>query len=161
MIVEILSAMLLMTAPEGQPGKCEPIEKEIIGKSLEGQLAPGQTVHALPIDCAEPRRMDFVIFTDDESKNLVIKQVWGLPGDTFHVDGKGFLYVNGEHALTSFDRPYMVNRFYKKKLMKFEGVLTGYLVLGHPGSLDSGRIGPIGKDVMVGVVRRGEGRARE
>ena len=160
MIVEFLASVMLLASPEADT-TCVPIEKEIIGKSLEGQLMPGQTVHALPIDCAEPRRMDFVIFTDDESKNLVIKQVWGLPGDTFHVDEKGFLFVNGEPALTSFDRPYMVNRFYKKKLMKFEGVLEGYLVLGHPGSLDSGRIGPIGKDVMVGVVRRSEGRARD
>jgi signal peptidase I len=160
MIVELLS-MLLLVAGEDADAACEPIEKEIVGKSLEGQLMPGQTVHALPIACAEPRRMDFVIFTDDESQNLVIKQVWGLPGDTFHVDDKGFFYVNGEPALTSFDRPYMVNRFYKKKLKKFEGVLEGYLVLGHPGSLDSGRIGPIGKDVMVAVVRRDEGRARD
>ena len=105
--------------------------------------------------------MDFVIFTDDESKNLVIKQVWGLPGDTFHVDDRGGLYVNGEHALTSFDRPYMVNRFYRKKLKKYEGVLEGYLVLGHPGSLDSGRIGPIGKEVMLGIVPRDEGRERD
>ncbi|WP_020400937.1 S26 family signal peptidase [Kordiimonas gwangyangensis] len=160
MIVEILASLMFLASPEAD-ADCVPIEKEIVGKSLEGQLAPGQTVHALPIDCAEPRRMDFVIFTDDESQNLVIKQVWGLPGDVFHVDEKGFLFVNGEPALTSFDRPYMVNRFYKKKLMKFEGELQGYLVLGHPGSLDSGRIGPIGKDVMVGVVRRDEGRARD
>lgn len=159
MLVELMMALALFGGEAEMP--CEPIEKEIVGKSLEGQLMPGQSVEVLPIHCAEPRRMDFVIFTDDESQNLVIKQVWGLPGDRFTVDDKGFLYVNGEHALTSFDRPYMVNRFYKKKLKKFEGELRGYLVLGHPGSLDSGRIGPIGKDVMVGIVMRDEGRARD
>ena len=159
MIVELMTALALLAA--GQDTGCEPVEKQIVGKSLEGQLMPGQTVHVLPIDCFEPRRMDFVVFTDDESKNLVIKQVWGLPGDSFHVDSRGGLYVNGEQALPSFDRPYMVNRFFKKKLKKFEGTLEGYLVLGHPGSLDSGRIGPIGKDVMLGVVLRDEGRERE
>ncbi|WP_417450032.1 S26 family signal peptidase [Kordiimonas sp.] len=159
MIVETMTA-LFMLAGEGNTA-CAPIEKEIIGKSLEGQLMPGQLVHVLPIACHDPRRMDFVIFTDAESENLVIKQLWGLPGDSFRVDDRGGLYVNGERALTSFDRPYTVNRFYKKKLKKFEGVLEGYLVLGHPGSLDSGRIGPIGKDVMLGVVLSDEGRERE
>ncbi|WP_262689902.1 S26 family signal peptidase [Kordiimonas aestuarii] len=159
MITELMAALMLLASET--ESKCDPIEKEIVGKSLEGQLMPGQTVHVLPIACFEPRRMDFVIFTDDESQNLVIKQVWGMPGDSFHVDDRGGLYVNGEHALTSFDRPYMVNRFFKKKLKKYEGTLDGYLVLGHPGSLDSGRIGPIDKDVMLGVVLRGEGRARE
>ncbi|WP_417461613.1 S26 family signal peptidase [Kordiimonas sp.] len=156
MIAELLALFFLQTAEL----PCEPIEKDIVGKSLEGQLMPGQTVHVLPISCMEPRRLDFVIFTDDESQNLVIKQVWGMPGDTFSVAKNGGLFVNGEQALTSFDRPYIVNRFYKKKLKKFEGVLEGYLVLGHPGSLDSGRIGPISKDVMLGVVKRSEGRLR-
>lgn len=156
MIAELLALFLLQDAEL----PCEPIEKDIVGKSLEGQLMPGQTVHVLPIRCMEPRRMDFVIFTDDESQNLVIKQVWGMPGDTFSVADNGGLFVNGEQALTSFDRPYIVNRFFKKKLKKFEGVLEGYLVLGHPGSLDSGRIGPISKDVMLGVVKHSEGRSR-
>ena len=156
MIVELLALFFL----QGAELPCEPIEKDIVGKSLEGQLMPGQTVHVLPIACMEPRRMDFVVFTDDESQNLVIKQVWGMPGDTFSVAKNGGRFVNGEQALTSFDRPYVVNRFFKKKLKKFEGVLEGYLVLGHPGSLDSGRIGPISKDVMLGVVKRSEGRSR-
>ncbi|NVJ99180.1 MAG: hypothetical protein HWE25_13580 [Alphaproteobacteria bacterium] len=139
---------------------CNPIEKEINGTSLEGQLMPGQKVTVLPTACGLPQRMDFVVFVSDESENLVIKQIWGMPGDILTVGGRGQVLVNGEQTLTPFDKPYILNRFFKKKLKAFEGELEGYLALGHPGSLDSGRVGPIPLEDILGVVKREAGRAR-
>ena len=105
-----------------------------------------------------PERYDFIIFTADESENLVIKQIWGLPGDVLKVARNGGLFINGVEALTPYDRPYRLNRFYQKKLKVFEGALDGYLALGHPGSLDSGRIGPVQMKDILGTVSKDEGR---
>jgi signal peptidase I len=154
----LLALTLLLAAPEGD---CSPVEKEINGTSLEGQLFPDQKVMAIPTGCHTPRRLDFVIFTSEESDNLVIKQVWGVPGDMLSVGKRGQVYVNGEQTLTPFDKPYMLKPFFARRLKKLEGPLEGYLALGHPGSLDSGRVGPIPLAQIVGVVPRAAGRGRE
>jgi len=152
-------ALMLLAAT--QTADCTPIEKEINGNSLEGQLFADQSVEVLPLACAAPERLDFVIFTSSESDNLVIKQIWGVPGDILTVSDRGHVFINGEQTLTPFDKPYMVKPFFRKRLKKFEGPLEGYMALGHPGSLDSGRIGPIPASDILGVVSREAGRARK
>ncbi|NVJ69483.1 MAG: signal peptidase I [Alphaproteobacteria bacterium] len=157
----MFASFLFMWLAAQEVDDCSPIEKEINGTSLQGQLMPGQKVTAVRPSCRQLRRMDFVIFTSAESENLVIKQIWGMPGDVLAVGEKGRVFINGEQALTPFDKPYILNRYFTKKLRKFEGPLKGYLVLGHPGSLDSGRVGPIAYEDIVGIVEKNEGRLRE
>ncbi|WP_286830533.1 MULTISPECIES: S26 family signal peptidase [Kordiimonas] len=156
----LISPLLTLLLANATPADCTPVEKEIHGTSLEGQLMPGQKVTALPPGCRDMRRLDFVIFTSDESQNLVIKQIWGMPGDKLLVDDRGYVFVNDEQVLTPFDKPYRLNRYFMRKLKKFEGELTDYLLLGHPGSLDSGRVGPISINHIVGIVEKEEGRER-
>ncbi len=156
MIITLLTFLLATETP----ADCTPVEKEIHGTSLQGQLMPGQKVMAVPPGCRDMRRMDFVIFTSDESPNLVIKQIWGMPGDMLAVDDKGYVSVNGEQVLTPFDKPYRLNPYFTRKLKKFEGELSDYLLLGHPGSLDSGRVGPVPLTDIVGIVEKEEGRER-
>lgn len=161
MIMAVFLALVLAGDDGAQsPADCLPIEKEINGKSLEGQLFPGQKISVLPSSCRAPARMDFVIFTSSENENLVIKQIWGVPGDILSVGERGQVLVNGEQTLTPFDKPYILDRFHARRLRKFEGPLKGYLALGHPGSLDSGRLGPIHHDDIIGVVDQEVGRAR-
>lgn len=157
----LMAAALMLIAANGQADACAPIEKKINGTSLQGQLFPNQKVTVVRPDCRALQRMDFVIFTSDESENLVIKQIWGMPGDILSVGDRGHVFVNGEQTLTPFDKPYFLKPFFRKRLKKFEGPLEGYLVLGHPGSLDSGRVGPIPYEDIVGVVEQEEGRDRE
>lgn len=157
----MISALLTLWFAATPSLDCTPVEKEIEGTSLQGQLMPGQKVMAVRLGCREMRMMDFVIFTSEESSNLVIKQIWGMPGDLLSVDEKGYVFVNGEHVLTPFDKPYRLNPYFKRKLKKFEGALEGYLLMGHPGSLDSGRVGPIALDDIVGIVEKDEGRDRQ
>jgi len=156
MIITLLTFLLATEVP----ADCTPVEKEIHGTSLQGQLMPGQKVMAVPPGCRDMQRLDFVIFTSDESPNLVIKQIWGMPGDVLSVNDKGYVFVNGEQVLTPFDKPYRLNPYFTRKLKKFEGKLTDYLLLGHPGSLDSGRIGPVSLKDIVGIVEKEEGRER-
>lgn len=156
----MIAAFMTLWLAAAPPADCAPVEKEIHGTSLEGQLMPGQKVMAVPPGCRDMRRMDFVIFTSSESVNLVIKQIWGMPGDMLSVDDKGYVYVNDEQVLTPFDKPYRLNPYFKRKLKKFEGELHDYLLMGHPGSLDSGRVGPIAYKDIVGIVEKEEGRAR-
>ncbi len=156
-MITMLLTLLLANEP---PADCTPVAKEIHGTSLQGQLMPGQMVMAVPPGCRDMQRLDFVIFISDESKNLVIKQIWGMPGDVLSVDDKGYVSVNGEQVLTPFDKPYRLNPYFTRKLKKFEGELTDYLLLGHPGSLDSGRVGPVPLKDIVGIVEKEEGRER-
>lgn len=155
----MLFVAVMMMLAEPAPD-CTPIEKEIIGDSLEGQLFADQKVHAVSLACRTPKKFDFIIFKSSGSDNLVIKQVWGVPGDRLTVSDRGRIYINGEQTLTPFDKPYSVKPFYRKRLKKLEGPLEGYMALGHPGSLDSGRVGPIPAADVVGVVSQEEGRER-
>lgn len=132
--------------------ECVTVETTVEGNSLEGQLWPDQEITVLGWGCGSPERYDYIVFEVENKKEQVIKQVWGLPGDELKLLDKGKFSVNGVEAKTPFGRPYVLLGYAKTRFKKFEGKLTGYLVLGHPGSVDSTRVGLIKKWDIFGYV---------
>jgi len=147
-------------APPSRTAGCAEVDKHVLGSSLMGLIKPGQEIRIYSPDCVKVGRYDYIVFQTKESNNLVIKQVWGLPGDTLAVGDDGSLTVNGVKVLTPYDRPYILMGYFRNKMKKHAGVLKGYLAMGHPGSVDSGRLGPIPPADVVGVVTQDEGRMR-
>ena len=121
---------------------------------MQGILWDGQkiTVH-LPA-CGAPQLYDHLLFTSKQTVSAVVKQLWGQPGDVLEVLPTGHFTINGVKALTPFKRAYKLLGAYRTRFKKLQGPLTGYLVLGHPGSLDSARIGLLQEKDILGFVKR-------
>lgn len=132
--------------------ECITVETTVEGNSLEGQLWPDQEITVLGWGCGSPERYDYIVFEVEDREAQVIKQVWGLPGDELKLLEKGKFSINGVEAKTPFGRPYVLLGYAKTRFKKIEGKLTGYLVLGHPGSVDSTRVGLIEKWDIFGYV---------
>lgn len=138
-------------------GPCKTIETTITGDSMQGMLFHGQKITVYTTACGTFNRYDYLLFTNEQTENAVVKQLWGMPGDTIKVSKNGSFTINGVQALNPFKRPYILMGPYKTRLSKLqEHPLDGYLLLGHPGSLDSGRVGLIDKSEIIGFVKRGE-----
>ncbi|MCJ9427847.1 S26 family signal peptidase [Kordiimonas marina] len=163
MLLETLFFAALVSAdtpPVSRTEGCAEVDKHVLGSSLMGLIKPGQEIKVYSPACVKVGRYDYIVFQTKESDNLVIKQVWGMPGDRLAVGDDGSLTVNGVKVLTPYDRPYILMGYFRKQMKKYTGVLKGYLAMGHPGSVDSGRLGPIPPADVVGVVTRDEGRMR-
>ncbi len=142
-------SLLLAEAP------CTVIDTTITGDSLDGLLWDGQKISVHTPGCGRPSRYDFMLFTHPSRPNAIIKQIWGMPGDTLRIAQNGQVLINDVAAKTPFGKPYRVLRFAKKRLEKLsKKPLEGYLLLGHPGSEDSARFGLITDDVILGYVKR-------
>ncbi|MCQ2458368.1 MAG: signal peptidase I [Clostridia bacterium] len=86
-----------------------------------------------------------------------VKRVVGLPGDTVEL-AEGFLYVNG----VKYDEPYILDEY--RTVWKSDGYSFGpetvpegcYFVMGdhRNDSNDSRAVGAIGRDCIIGHVRR-------
>lgn len=135
-------------------GDCVTVETSISGSSLQGQLWQGQAITVYGKGCGQPERYDYVVFRASDSTPQIIKQLWGLPGDTLAVQTNGRFHINGVEAKTPFGRPYVLLGAARTRFQKLEGVLTDYLVLGHPGSDDSARLGLIAERDILGFVPR-------
>ncbi len=136
---------------------CETIETTIAGDSMQGVLFHGQKITVYTPACGAFERYDYLLFTNEQTPNAVVKQLWGLPGDIIKVARNGSFTINGVQAMNPFKRPYILMGAYKTRLRKLQGrPLDGYLLLGHPGSLDSGRIGLVDKSKIIGFVKRDE-----
>ncbi len=131
------------------------VDTTIDGSSLEGQLWQGQQITVLGWGCGEPERYDYVVFRTTESAAHVIKQVWGMPGDNVSVQQNGRFLINGVEAKTPFGKPYVLLGSARTRFKKLEAPLEGYLVLGHPGSVDSARLGIIQARNILGYVPKG------
>jgi len=137
----------------GEP--CSVIETTVSGNSMQGLLWDGQKITVYTPACGSPKRYDYMLFSHEETPNAVVKQIWGMPGDELRVGDNGRLYINEEGAKTPFGRPYVLIGFSRKRLKKLEGKpLDGFVLLGHPGSLDSSRFGLIPEDTILGYVKR-------
>lgn len=148
-------AALLWLVAAQQSETCEAIQTTVSGNSMQGILWNGQkiTVHTLP--CGSPRRYDHMLFKHKTRPNAVVKQIWGMPGDTIRVADNGKLYINDVEAKTPFGKPYVLIGYSKKRLRLLEGKpLEGFILLGHPGSEDSAQLGLILQDEILGYVRR-------
>ncbi len=142
----------VLTTPVDAEEGCITVETSIDGSSLEGKLWPGQEITVFDLSCGMPERYDYVVFHRADDMPQVIKQLWGLPGDTLEVTGKNRFLINGVEAKTPFGKPYILLGSARTRFRKLEGTLDGYLVLGHPGSVDSTRLGLIAKWDIVGYV---------
>lgn len=143
-----------MLGRESSANECVRIETTIDGSSLEGQLWQNQAITVLGLGCGTPARFDYVVFRVEDSAPQVIKQLWGLPGDRLQVQDNGRFLINDIEAKTPFGKPYVLLGSSRTRFKKLEGELNGFLVLGHPGSVDSARIGLIAENNILGYVPR-------
>lgn len=132
--------------------KCSVTETTIKGNSLQGLLWPDQDIKIHSLGCGFPDRYDYVVFRSDQSELPVIKQLWGQPGDILTVLDNGRFEINGREVQTPFNKPYRLLGAARTRLKKLAGEIDGYLVLGHPGSVDSARVGLLKKTDIVGYV---------
>lgn len=124
---------------------------------MQGILNHGRKITVYLPACGKPARYDHLLFTSTESDGAVVKQIWGLPGDTIEVLKKNGLFINGVEALTPFKKRYVLVGFSKTRMKRLQGKpLEGYLVLGHPGSLDSTRMGVVMEKDVLGYVKQDE-----
>lgn len=134
---------------------CVEVDTTIDGSSLEGKLWQGQEITVLGWGCGVPERYDYVVFRTKENRAHVIKQVWGMPGDSVSVQQNGRFLINDTEAKTPFGKPYVLLGSARTRFEKLSEPLDGYLVLGHPGSVDSARLGIIQSRNILGYVPRG------
>lgn len=136
---------------------CTTIDTTVSGDSMQGILFNHQKITVYLPACGTAQRYDHLLFTNEETKNAVIKQLWGLPGDTIRIAENGRLFINEVAVITPYKKPYILLGYARTKMKRLEGKpLDGYLVLGRPGSLDSARIGLLHEDQILGFVKRDE-----
>ncbi len=152
----LLTTMLfgLASYAGADTGECVTVETSIDGSSLQGQLWQGQAITVYGKGCGQPERYDYVVFRAADFAPQIIKQLWGMPGDTLVVLTNGRFQINGVEAKTPFGKPYVLLGSALTRFKKLEGALTDYLVLGHPGSDDSARLGLIRERDILGFVPR-------
>ena len=82
----------------------------VVGESMEPTLINGDNVlmEKLSYIAGKPKRYDIVVFPRDGA--LLIKRVYGLPGENIRIDESGMIYINGEplddrHAHEIMDNP--------------------------------------------------------
>lgn len=141
--------------------------KIIRGSSMYPLLKSGDEVHAVfgYYECHSIRRGEVVLLTASGRKNLLIKMVRAIPGDTFSLSSTpqgSEPLVNGEKLLTVSGASYLFRGEAEKILSLYErdyhGVIppNAYLVLGEMvnGSFDSSHFGLISKKEIVARVER-------
>jgi len=146
----ILTALLMMIAPSDKD--CVISETSVEGTSLQGLLWQDQMIKVHSLGCGIPSRYDYIVFRSDEAKLPVIKQLWGKPGDVMRVLDNWRFEINGLEATTPFKKPYRLLGAARARFKKLEGEINGYLVLGHPGSVDSARVGLLSASDILGYV---------
>jgi signal peptidase I len=135
---------------------CPNAEVAVHGSSLAPLVKIGQTVSVSPPSCAAISRGDLVLFkTTAHRQALVIKRVGGLPGDRLAVAENGAVIVNDTPAPAPDGKPYIATTRGRRRIGPHAGVIPpgAYLVLGKPGTLDSGRLGLVVASDIVGVVK--------
>lgn len=147
--------ILALVLYDATPEDCVRVSTTVSGDSLQGQLWEGQDIEVFGFGCGVPEKYDYIVFRVHGNERPVIKQLWGLPGDIVAVSPKGQLLINGEEAKTPFGRPYNLLGSARTRMNKLTGPLDGYLVLGHPGSIDSTKVGPLSKNDLLGYVPAG------
>jgi signal peptidase I len=148
----LIATLILAFMVETAGDDCIKVQTTVAGSSMKGLLWQGQEIEVLGLGCGWPSRYDYVVFREKGSTTPVIKQLWGLPGDKLEVSSNGKFTVNGVQAKTPYGRAYLLAHGAKKRMLALSGVLDGYLVLGHPGSIDSTKIGLIQEKAILGYV---------
>jgi signal peptidase I len=154
-VLKVLFLVIMITFCAGSGLACTMTETSVTGDSMQGLLWDKQKITVFGLDCGEPNRLDHLLFSNEETPNAVVKQIWGFPGDTLRIGENGHVFINEVRARTPYGKPYKLIGFARKKMKKLQGELVGgYLVLGHPGSLDSARVGLIPAALVLGFVKK-------
>lgn len=146
----VLTALMMMGAPSQED--CVVTDTSVEGNSLQGLLWQDQVIKIHSLGCGTPSRYDYIVFRSNEAQLPVIKQLWGQPGDILKVLDNGRFEINGREAITPFKKPYRLLGAAKTRFKQLEGEINGYLVLGHPGSVDSARVGLLSLAEILGYV---------
>lgn len=139
---------------EESANECIIVDTSITGSSLNGLLWEGDEIQVLGLGCGAISRHDYVVFNVGDSVKPIIKEAWGLPGDVVMVSERGRMTVNGKPVMTPYGRPYQLLGIAKKRMANLPKPIDGFLLLGHPGSVDSSRVGLIYPDRILGFVPR-------
>ena len=148
-IAAILLGMVLVVA-FGMKASCQ-------GPSMTGTISNGQQVliDRFSYKLLNPDRFDVVCFypKGNESAQLYIKRVIGLPGETVEIKG-GFVYIDGVRLIEDYDFNYIDDPGLAETPFKLSD--NEYFVLGdnRNNSEDSriGNVGAVTKEMMVGKV---------
>ena len=181
LLVTILTSVVIftgqlgfqITAKEEEASKPEeecPIrtEKRIVrGSSLSPLIESGETVEVFfnYYDCNEVKRGDVVLYNYAGSRNLLIKVVRGVSGDSFELKEKtgGWrILINGRAIKNSAGEYHLIPDRKVKMLTLYEKSYDGripenaYLLLGESisGTTDSSRFGFVHKNDLQARVNR-------
>jgi signal peptidase I len=135
----------------------------IRGNSLTPYLANGDEVlvdYSYQNSNRQLERDSLIVYNFKPQNKQLIKFVKVVPGDTFQVDEQNrVLLINNQPMTNSQNLIYRLTRQNIKMLKLYEdyfnGVLKGnvYLSFGNwPGTLDSGKFGPITRKNIIGKV---------
>ncbi len=126
------------------------------GRSMENTLHDGDNliVEKLSYRFGDPKRFDIIVFPPKGSpKELYIKRIIGLPGETVQIDDDGNIYIDGELLEENYGKETILNPGGAA-----EPITLGddeYFVLGdnRNNSTDSrnrGQVGNIKREDIVG-----------
>lgn len=135
-----------------EPQECVKIDTAVSGSSMAGLLWEGQALEVWSRGCGAMARYDHAVFLHKDRNGPIIKQIWGMPGDTLAVLPNGQFTINDVVAKTPFGKPYYLLGSARSRFTKLTGKIEGYLLLGHPGSDDSARLGLIAEADILGYV---------
>ncbi len=136
---------------------------EIRGNSLSPYINSGEEVwidYRYGNNKKKIARDSLVTFYFKAQDKELIKFAKVIPGDTFHVDTiNKTLVINGEFMLNKENKIYKLTEQNMKMIALYEKDFEGqlgegiYFVFGNfPGTLDSGRFGPILRKNILGKV---------
>ncbi|MBI4375672.1 MAG: signal peptidase I [Elusimicrobia bacterium] len=138
-------------------------QRSVRGRSMAGLLEPGQKVDVLMgyYRCRRPRRGEWVLFRHSGRETPSIKIVKAVPGDRFELKekaGSWSLWINGALAVNSEGMAYRFDERARSVLSAYQKSHDScippeaYLLLGNQpgGSLDSGRLGLVGRAGILG-----------
>ncbi|MCD8076112.1 MAG: signal peptidase I [Lachnospiraceae bacterium] len=125
------------------------------GRSMNDTLQDGDNliVEKLSYRFGDPQRFDIIVFQPyEDSSELYIKRIIGLPGETVRIDEDGSIYIDGELLEEDYGRETIENPGRAS-----EEITLGedeYFVLGdnRNNSTDSRteRVGNVSRDSIVG-----------
>lgn len=153
-MLSFISGVILVAASASST--CVVNEVTVRGTSLFPLVKDGQVLASVSPDCVSIERGDLAVFETSAHKGVpVVKRIEGLPGDKLLVTKDGTVTVNGKPALDANNLPYAAGNRGARMIGLYAGVIRNdaYLILGNSGTLDSSRIGLIGKSALVGIVK--------
>ena len=143
-------------------------EVKVEGFSMAPFINPGDIVTAIYdyYNCHDVLRDDVVLYDYPGNKNLLIKFVRAIPGDTWGLkkNNNGYeIVVNGASLLNAEEKPYLISESSIKMLQLYIKdypiiPIDTYLLLGDKisGSMDSTRFGLISRKDIMAKVKVGE-----